>query len=166
MGRRVRVDAVTIHQMTPDPIADNGGVSTPENSTPENILDLMPLATTLGIRLVESEPGSVRATLAHRPELCTTGGMLHGGAIMALADSTGGACAFLNLPDGVGGTSTIESKTNFLGAVRGGVVHATAAPLHVGSTTIVVETEVRDDDNRLVMKTTQTQIVLKPRASA
>jgi uncharacterized protein (TIGR00369 family) len=85
---------------------------------------------------------------------------------MALADSAGGACAFTNLPEGATGTSTIESKTNFLGAVRGGVVHATAAPLHVGSTTIVVETEVRDDDGRLVMKTTQTQIVLKPRASA
>jgi 1,4-dihydroxy-2-naphthoyl-CoA hydrolase len=147
--------------MAPDPIADNGGVSTPENSTPENILDLMPLATTLGIRLVESEPGSVRATLAHRPELCTTAGMLHGGAIMALADSTGGACAFLNLPDGAGGTSTIESKTNFLRAVRSGTVTAVSRPLHTGRTVIVVETDVTDADGRLVAKVTQTQAVLQ-----
>ena len=70
-----------------------------------------------------------------------------------------------NLPEGASGTSTIESKTNFLGAVRDGAVRAVARPLHIGSTTIVVETEVRDDAGRLVMKTTQTQIVLKPRAS-
>ncbi len=81
---------------------------------------------------------------------------------MALADSAGGACAFANLPAGATGTSTIESKTNFLGAVREGVVSATARPLHVGGSTIVVETEVHHGE-RLVAKTTQTQAVLRPR---
>ncbi len=80
---------------------------------------------------------------------------------MALADSAGGACAFLNLPDGASGTATIESKTNFLGAVREGAVTATATPLHRGGTTIVVETEVRSSTGPLVAKVTQTQIVLR-----
>ncbi|HET6811845.1 MAG TPA: PaaI family thioesterase [Acidimicrobiales bacterium] len=131
-------------------------------STAEGIHDLMPLVGTLGIRFVESGRAAVRATLDHRPELCTTGGILHGGAIMALADSTGGSCAFLNLPDGAAGTSTIESKTNFLRAVRSGTVTATSRPLHTGRTVIVVETEVTDSDGRLVAKVTQSQAVLQP----
>jgi 1,4-dihydroxy-2-naphthoyl-CoA hydrolase len=99
-----------------------------------------------------------------RPELCTANGLLHGGAVMTLADSAGAACAYLNLPDGAVGTSTIESKTNFLGAVReGATVTATSVPLHTGRTTIVVETELRTDDGRLVGKTTQTQSVLLSR---
>jgi 1,4-dihydroxy-2-naphthoyl-CoA hydrolase len=97
------------------------------------------------------------------PERCTAGGLMHGGAVMALADSAGAACAFANLPEGAAGTSTIESKTNFLGGAREGTVRATARPLHVGSTTIVVETEVRDATGRLIAKTTQTQMVLRPR---
>ena len=131
-------------------------------STAEGIHDLMPLVSTLGIRFIESDRGAVRATLDHRVELCTTGGILHGGAIMALADSTGGSCAFLNLPEGTAGTSTIESKTNFLRAVRSGTVTATSRPLHSGRTVIVVETEVTDADGRLVAKVTQTQAVLQP----
>jgi len=94
--------------------------------------------------------------------LCTSGGLLHGGAVMALADSAGGACAFLNLPDGAVGTSTIQSATNFVAGVRDGRVTATATPLHVGRTTIVVETEVRNGD-RLVAKTVQTQTILTAR---
>jgi uncharacterized protein (TIGR00369 family) len=123
----------------------------------------MPLCATLGITGTEAGADRVVAHLDWRPELCTSGGLLHGGAVMALADAAGGACAFLNLPDGAVGTSTIESKTNFLGAVREGTaVTATATPLHRGGTTIVVETELRVDD-RLVAKTTQTQTVLRPR---
>jgi 1,4-dihydroxy-2-naphthoyl-CoA hydrolase len=95
--------------------------------------------------------------------LCTAGGLMHGGALMALADAAGGACAFANLPGGAVGTATIESKTNFLGAVRDGTVRAVSTPLHVGSSTIVVETELRASDGRLVAKTTQTQTVLRPR---
>lgn len=83
---------------------------------------------------------------------------------MTLADSAGAGCASLNLPEGAIGTSTIESKTNFLGAVKGGSVAARSTALHVGSTTIVVETEVRHESSRLVAKVTQTQAVLRPRA--
>jgi uncharacterized protein (TIGR00369 family) len=70
----------------------------------------------------------------------------------------------LNLPEGAIGTSTIESKTNFLGAVKGGSITARSTALHVGSTTIVVETEVRHEDGRLIAKVTQTQAVFRPRA--
>jgi len=100
--------------------------------------------------------------LAWSPSLCTAGGLLHGGALMALADSAGGMCAFLNLPPDASGTATIESKSNFLGAATEGTVIATAGPLHVGSTTIVIETELRAG-GRLIAKTTQTQAVRRPR---
>jgi uncharacterized protein (TIGR00369 family) len=83
---------------------------------------------------------------------------------MALADTCGGACAFLNLPDGATGTATIESKTNFLRAVSGGHVTASSRPLHRGRTLIVVETELTDPGERLVAKVTQTQAVHYPRA--
>lgn len=121
----------------------------------------MPFCATLGVRAVEGDPSQVVLVLDHDESLCTVDGMLHGGVVMALADSAGAVCAYLNLPDGATGTSTIESKTNFLGAVRAGEVRATSRLLHAGSTTIVVETEVTDGD-RLVAKTTQTQVVLKP----
>ena len=119
----------------------------------------MPLGTTLGIRTFGGAD-EVEATIQWAPELCTAGGVLHGGTVMALADSAGGACAFLNLPEGAIGTSTIESKTNFLGAVREGEVRASSRPLHVGKTTIVVETDVFDASGRRVGRTTQTQAVL------
>lgn len=121
----------------------------------------MPLGTTLGIR-TSGGPEEVEAALDWAPELCTAGGVLHGGVLMALADSVGAVCAFLNLPEGATGTTTIESKTNFFSAVRGGVVRARSRPLHRGRTTIVVETDVLDDADRLVARTTQTQAVLRP----
>jgi uncharacterized protein (TIGR00369 family) len=130
----------------------------------EVIRGLMPLAVTLGMRAGEYTAERVVLSLDWSPALCTAGGVLHGGVIMALADSAGAACAVLNLPDGASGTATIESKTNFLGAVTQGSVAATSTPLHRGSTTIVVETEVRDDAGRLVAKVTQTQIVLRARS--
>jgi uncharacterized protein (TIGR00369 family) len=120
----------------------------------------MPFTQLLGIVICAYEPDEVRATLAWAPELCTSGGVLHGGALMALADSLGGAVAFLNLPEGATGTATVSSATNFLRAVRGGSVHASARPLHRGRTTIVVDTELRDDEGRLVARVTQTQAVL------
>lgn len=122
----------------------------------------MPLCAALGMRVDTADAALVQLSLDWSPELCTTAGLLHGGAVMALADSAGGACAFLNLPEGAG-TSTIESKTNFLGAIKDGTVTASARPLHVGGSTIVVETEIRRDDGKLVAKVTQTQAVLKPR---
>jgi 1,4-dihydroxy-2-naphthoyl-CoA hydrolase len=118
----------------------------------------MPFGATLGMKCYGA-PEEVVTTLAWAPELCTGGGLLHGGVLMTLADSAGAVCAFLNLPDGAR-TVTIESKTNFLGAVREGEVTARARPLHVGKTTIVVETDVLDATGRRVARTTQTQAVL------
>jgi uncharacterized protein (TIGR00369 family) len=100
----------------------------------------------------------VVAEIDHRPELCTGGGLLHGGIVMTLADTAGATCAFLNLPEG-GRTSTIESKSNFLQGVNSGTVRAASRPLHVGRTIIVVESDVSVGE-RLVAKTIQTQAVL------
>ncbi|MCC3305003.1 PaaI family thioesterase [Sneathiella sp. HT1-7] len=127
------------------------------------IRDRMPLCATLGMKAEKIAADEVILTLDWTTGLCTSAGILHGGAIMALADSAGGAAAFANLPEGASGTSTIESKTNFLGAVREGRVTATAKPLHVGGSTIVIETEVRNSDGKLIGKVTQTQTVLRPR---
>jgi len=120
----------------------------------------MPFATTIGSELVEADASAVRARLAWDESRCTVDGMLHGGALMSLADSAAAVCAFLNLPEGAAGTATVESKTNFMRAVRKGVVVATSKPLHKGRRFIVVETELVDDQDRLVAKVTQTQAVL------
>jgi uncharacterized protein (TIGR00369 family) len=124
-------------------------------------LGSMPFADVLGIEEVTAEPDRVAGSMAWDPSRCTIGGVLHGGALMGLADCLGGFCAFLNLPEGSAGTATIESKTNFLRAVRRGRVKAVARPMHVGRTVIVVDTELRDDDDRLVARVTQTQAVLR-----
>src|SRR3954468_11352433 len=121
---------------------------------------LVPLAQTLGLRVADAAPGGVTLELDHRPELCTAGGVLHGAAIMALAHTAGALWARLNIPRGAPGTTTVESKTNLLAAVRAGTLTASATPLHVGSRLVVVETELRRDDGRLAAKTTQTQAVL------
>jgi uncharacterized protein (TIGR00369 family) len=126
---------------------------------PAQLKDAMPLAGTLGIELTEASAESVTGRLAWSPELTTVGGVLHGGVLMALADAVGAICAFLNLPESAQ-TSTIESKTNFFRAVRDGHVEATATPLHVGRSTIVVQTDIRDAEGRRVALTTQTQAVL------
>lgn len=120
----------------------------------------MPFAALLGVEVVASSKEEVHGRLAWRADLCTVGGALHGGALMSLADSTGAACAQLNLPPGAAGTTTIESKTNFMRAVTGGRLHARSRPLHAGRTTVVVTTELRDDEDRLVGVVTQTQAVL------
>jgi 1,4-dihydroxy-2-naphthoyl-CoA hydrolase len=119
-----------------------------------------PFTAFLGVEIVSASPHEVRARLAWSADLCTTGGMLNGGALMGLADNAGGFCAFLNLPEGAAGTATIESKTNFFGPVRGGYVHAVTRPLHTGRRTIVVDTELYDDEGKLVARVTQTQAVL------
>lgn len=134
-----------------------------DNADPTQFIrTAMPLCATLGVRARTVERDRVELSLEWSSSLCTSNGVLHGGAIMTLADAAGAAAAFVNLPDGASGTSTIESKTNFLGAVTDGVIIATAAPLHLGSSTIVIETEVRHGE-RLVAKVTQTQAVLYPR---
>ncbi|TML01545.1 MAG: PaaI family thioesterase [Actinobacteria bacterium] len=120
----------------------------------------MPFAGTIGSELVEADAASVRARLAWDESRCTAGGLLHGGVLMSLADSAAAVCAFLNLPEGAAGTTTVESKTNFLRGVREGVVEARSTPLHKGRRFVVVETELRDNQDRLVAKVTQTQAVL------
>jgi uncharacterized protein (TIGR00369 family) len=119
-----------------------------------------PFTAFLGIEMVSASPHEVRARLAWSEDRCTAGGIMHGGALMGLADNVGGFCAFLNLPEGAGGTATIESKTNFFGPVRAGYVNAVSRPLHTGRRTIVVDTELYDDAGKLVARVTQTQAVL------
>ena len=123
--------------------------------------DLMPLCRTLGMEVVRYDPQEVRVRLAWALALCTSGGALHGGALMALADSAGGACAFLNLPEGASGTTTISSSTCFLRPVRDGYAEAVSRPLHAGRTVVAVETDVVDDAGRLVARVTQSQLVLR-----
>jgi len=122
---------------------------------------LMPFGALCGVEVLSAEKDEVEGRMAWAPERCTAGGVLHGGALMTLADSVGALCAFLNLPEGAQ-TTTIESKTNFFRAVREGQVHATARPLHVGRRVIVVQTDLRDDRQRLVAQVTQTQAVIEP----
>jgi len=123
----------------------------------------IPLCATLGIRTHDATAERVALSIDWTPELCTVSGVMHGGAIMSLTDSAGAMCAFLNLPADAAGTSTIQSSTNFIGAVTAGRLDAVATPVHVGRTTIVVTTEVLHD-GRLVATTTQTQSVLRPTA--
>jgi 1,4-dihydroxy-2-naphthoyl-CoA hydrolase len=120
----------------------------------------MPFTATLSIEPISATKDEVIARLQWNEATCTAGGAMHGGALMALADSTGALCAFLNLADGAT-TTTIESKTNFVRGVRDGAVEAASRPLHVGRTIVIVETEIRNALGKLVAKTTQTQAVLK-----
>ena len=129
------------------------------NDSAAALVAAMPFAQALGLQVTDAGPELVVGRMDWAPERTTGGDILHGGALMAMADSLGAICAFLNLPPGVG-TSTIESKTNFFRAVTAGVVVGQARPLHVGRRTIVVQTEVRDGDDRLVSLSTQTQAVL------
>jgi uncharacterized protein (TIGR00369 family) len=126
---------------------------------PAALRDAMPLARELDIEIISASPEEVTGRLAWDRRLTTVGDVLHGGAVMTLADAVGAVCAFLNLPEGAQ-TSTIESKTNFFRAVRDGHVEATARPLHVGRSTIVVQTDARDAEGRRVALTTQTQAVI------
>ena len=126
---------------------------------PQALAAAMPFAVAVGAEVTAASAEEVRGRLAWAPERCTGGGVLHGGAIMALADTLGAICAFLNLPPGAG-TSTIESKTNFFAAVRSGHVEGVTHPLHGGRRTIVVQTDVRDATGRRVAQVTQTQAVL------
>ena len=118
------------------------------------------LAELLGIRFVEASPDRVVAELAFRDALTTVGGSLHGGTLMAFADTVGATATMLNLPPGAG-TTTIESKTNFFAAGRSGTVRAESTPLHRGKRTMVWQTRVTDENGRLLSLTIQTQMVLQ-----
>lgn len=116
----------------------------------------------LGIRFLEASKDELRAEIEVTRELCTLPGRMHGGAIMAFADTLGAYGTFLNLPEGHS-TTTIESKTNFFSSgVEGGKIIGTAIPIHRGRSTMVWQTRVERDDGKLVALITQTQMVLAP----
>ena len=131
----------------------------------DRLLAIMPFAATIGIALESATPQQVTGRLAWSAGLCTAGGVMHGGALMTLADSLGGLCAYLNLPDGAA-TATISSSANFLRPVRAGDVHGFARPVHAGRSVIVVQTELRDDSAALAAQVTQAQAVLLGRYQA
>ncbi len=119
-----------------------------------------PLAKLLGVEIVEAEPSKIVGRLHVRPDICTTFDTLHGGAIMAFADTLGATGAFLNLPPGAG-TTTMESKTNFVGAAKvGTTVTAISTPVHIGRSTSIWQTRITREDGKLVAVVTQTQMVL------
>jgi uncharacterized protein (TIGR00369 family) len=123
------------------------------------------LPDVLGVTFVEATPERVTATLAVREDICTIGGILHGGAIMAFADALGACATALNLTGGAG-TTTLESKTNFVApAPAGSTVRGECTPIHRGRRTMVWQTRVTDADDRLVALVTQTQMVLLPRST-
>jgi 1,4-dihydroxy-2-naphthoyl-CoA hydrolase len=132
----------------------------PDAALTEAALTSMPYPEVLGLEVLSATADEVQARIAWEERLCTAGGILHGGALMSLADAAGAYCAFLNLPEHATGTATIESKTNFFRAVRDGHVVATSRLLHRGRTTIVVETDVHDAAGKHVARVTQTQAVL------
>jgi uncharacterized protein (TIGR00369 family) len=135
-------------------------VDTPVDPTLEQLLASMPFSVAAGVELVSASPAQVRGRLDWDAGRCTVGGSLHGGALMTLADSVGAICAFLNLPEGAVGTTTIESKTNFFRGVTDGYVEAVAVPLHAGRRTVVVQTDIRAPGEKRVALVTQTQAVL------
>jgi len=126
-----------------------------------DLIEHMPFARLLGLEIESAEKSLIRATFTVREALCTTGRIMHGGAIMAVADTLGAIGAFLNLPDGAKATTTIESKTNFLGAARlDTTVTAEATPVHIGGRTSVWQTKLSTAEGKPVAIVTQTQLVL------
>lgn len=122
---------------------------------------LIPFAHTLGVEIIEASKDRVVGKLLVRPELCTSGGTLHGGAVMSLADTLGAVGAFLSLPEGARSTTTLESKTNFLSAAKAGtIVTGEATPVHSGKRTGVWQTKITGEDGKAVALVIQTQMVL------
>jgi 1,4-dihydroxy-2-naphthoyl-CoA hydrolase len=133
---------------------------------PVSLLDMiksrpLPLGQMMGITFVGAELDKVTATMVVRPDLCTAGNTIHGGAVMAFADTVGAVGTVINLPADAKGTTTIESKTNFLGGAKeGSTVTATATPVHRGRRTQVWTTRIETEEGKLVAVVTQTQMVL------
>ena len=129
-------------------------------SIQEKVKGLLP--DLMGIEFTDVTPDKVVARLAVRKDLCTVGDNLHGGAIMAFADTLGAVVAILNMPQGAR-TTTIESKTNFIGgAAVGTTVVGESVPVHKGRTTVVCQTTIRSEAGKLVALVTQTQLVIAP----
>ncbi|MGO9420684.1 PaaI family thioesterase [Roseiarcus sp.] len=121
----------------------------------------LPFAGVLGLEFVAADEDRVSARMVVRPDLCTLGGVAHGGAIMSFADTLGGALAFITLPEGAAGTTTLESKTNFVGAARAGTsLLGACAVVHRGRRTQVIQTRVETEEGKLVALVIQTQMTL------
>lgn len=123
----------------------------------------MPFADLMGVEIVERSKARVRGRLTVREDLCTAGAILHGGAYMAFADALGAIGGVLNLPEGAARTTTLESKTNFLGSARvGETVEGEATPLHIGRRSSVWQTRVTNADGKLLCLVIQTQMTIQP----
>jgi 1,4-dihydroxy-2-naphthoyl-CoA hydrolase len=121
----------------------------------------LPFAELMGVTFTEADRDRVVARMLVRPDLCTLHHTIHGGAVMAFADSVGAAATVINLPDDAKGTTTIESKTNFIGGAKEGTnVIAIATPIHRGRRTQVWQTRLETEEGKLVAVVTQTQMVL------
>jgi 1,4-dihydroxy-2-naphthoyl-CoA hydrolase len=127
-------------------------------ANPEELVALMPFARQLGVVVDEASAERVVARLDWAPHLCTAGGVMHGGALMSLADTAGALVTFLGLPEGAT-TATITSTSQLLRPVTSGTVRAVAVPLHRGRTTVAAQTSLFNDSDRLVAQTTQVQAV-------
>ena len=128
-------------------------------SDPATLAATMPFAVTNGVVITEASKDGVTGHLDWAPERCTVGGLLHGGALMTLADSLGAVAAFLHLPDGAG-TATVSSSTALLRGVREGRVTGTATVVNAGRRVITVRTDLVDDAGKTISTTTQVQAVL------
>ena len=127
----------------------------------EHIRKHIPFAGLMGIEVVSATKERIEARLLVRPDLCNPLKGLHGGAAMSLADTLGAMGASLNLPNGANGTTTLESKTNFIGAAREGeIVLAVCTPLHIGRRTSIWQTKITSEAGKTVALVTQTQMVL------
>lgn len=134
-------------------------LDTTDTALTEMLRSQMPLSRLLDIAAVRGDRSEVVLRGSWDETRCTIGGVLHGGYLMALADAAGATCAFTNLPPGTS-TTTIESKTNLFRPVLSGDVTARSTPVHVGRTTIVVQTDLTREDGKLVSRTVQTQAVI------
>ena len=126
-----------------------------------NPADIMPFSKSMGVRVTDAGKERIVGELTVRADLCTTNKIMHGGAIMAFADALGAIGAFMNLPAGSGGTTTIESKTNFLGAApEGDTVTGVTTPVSIGRRLSIWQTLITRGDGKKVALVTQTQLVL------
>lgn len=145
---------MTVNPSPPHPASEPKG-----QAARRGLLSLMPYAVALGVELDSASAEQVVGHLAWAPHRCTAGGIMHGGALIALADTIGAVCAYLGLPAGAS-TATTSSTTHLFRAVRDGRVTATARPLHRGRTLLVIQTDLVDSHGRPVAQVTQTQATL------
>ncbi len=126
-----------------------------------NPADTMPFSRLMGVKITSATKDEIKGEIQVRDDLCTTGSIMHGGAIMAFADALGAIGAYLSLPEGAKGTTTIESKTSFLGAApKGRTVVGVTKPIKAGARLSVWQTDIRLEDGRHVALVTQSQLVL------